>query len=449
MHILHVIVEFAIVLGIMVLVHEMGHFAVAKWCGVRVEAFSIGFGPRLFGFRIGDTDYRLSLLPLGGYVKMSGEVPGETPTGDPGEFNNHPRWQRTLIAFAGPFANFILSFVLMFFIGLYHHEVAVYLDGSAVVDYVPPGTAAEKTGLALGDTITEFDGQKNPSWSTVFTECQLHEKANVSFTFVHAGLSKTGSIPCQIDEDWITQDESLISVGLVPRLQPDPIRVDNVTGGTPADRAGLKAGDELVRIDGTELHSVLALQQYLHAHAGAPTVLTVLRGSQTVTLYVTPEKMATQKGGMDFRLGFSNAPLPTKIVRLSIPAAIRQSAIDNINDSTLVVRILKGMFTRQVSVKNMSGPVGIAQAIDIAAKNGHWTLVRLMSGISLQLGIFNLLPIPILDGGMILFLAIESIMRRDVSQQIKERVYQVAFVCLVLFATFIIFNDITKLPHGH
>src|ERR1700753_3386717 len=153
MHVLEIIVRFAIVLGIMVLVHELGHFAVAKWCGVRVETFSIGFGPRLFGVRYGDTDYRLSLLPLGGYVKMSGEVPGEAASADPAELNNHPRWQRTLIALAGPVANFILSFGLMTGAYMLHNEVNAYIEGPAVTDYIPPDTPVAKTGIQSGDTI--------------------------------------------------------------------------------------------------------------------------------------------------------------------------------------------------------------------------------------------------------------------------------------------------------
>src|ERR1700733_11210279 len=156
-HIVKEIIEFGIVLGIMVLIHELGHFAVAKWCGVRVETFSIGMGPRLFGFRRGETDYRISLLPLGGYVKMAGDVPGEAPSDDPGEFNAHPRWHRTLIALAGPIANFILSFILLIFVGLYHHDVDVYLDSPAVVDYVPANTPAFAAGLASGDVITSFN----------------------------------------------------------------------------------------------------------------------------------------------------------------------------------------------------------------------------------------------------------------------------------------------------
>jgi regulator of sigma E protease len=171
----------------------------------------------------------------------------------------------------------------------------------------------------------------------------------------------------------------------------------------------------------------------------------VLRHGQAVHIALTPERMPGSDGEVVYRIGFSPEPPPVDIERLPIGAAITQSAKDNLDDSTLILRVLKGMFTRHVSVRSLSGPVGIAQQIDLAVQLGFWTLLRLMSTISLNLGIFNLLPVPILDGGMILFLAIESIMRRDLNQEIKERVYQVAFVCLIVFAVFVIFNDITKL----
>ncbi len=445
MHIVQVIVEFAIVLGIMVLIHELGHFAVAKWCGVRVETFSIGFGPRLFGWRSGDTDYRLSLLPLGGYVKMAGDVPGEAPSGDPGEFNAHPRWQRMLIAFAGPIANFILSFFLLLVMGLFHHEMDVYLDGPAVVDYVPAGSPAAVAGMTAGDVITKFKDDANPTWMQVLNDCAVDENRTVPISFSHQGATLSGTIPCAFDKKSITAAGVLLPAGLIPREQTGPVDVSDVAAGTPAERAGLKAGDKIVRMDSFEPHSAdPAMVTYLRDRNGAPVNLTVLRGGQTITLNVTPEKMPTAKGDTAFRLGFSNRPAPTKIDRLSFPDAVKASVNDNLADSTLIMRVLKGLFTRHVSVKAMSGPVGIAQQIDIAAQSGYWSVVRLMSSISLNLGIFNLLPIPILDGGMILFLLIESLMRRDLNQKIKEGVYQAAFVCLILFFMFVLYNDITR-----
>ncbi len=444
-HIIKEIIEFGIVLGIMVLIHELGHFAVAKWCGVRVETFSIGFGTRLFGFRRGDTDYRISVLPLGGYVKMAGDVPGEAPSGDPGEFNAHPRWHRTLIAFAGPIANFILSLVLLTFVGLYHHEVDMYLDSPAVVDYVPTGTAAANAGLSAGDLITSFNGHANPTWFQVFEECSLNQNRTVPYTFLHDGHSVSASLPCNLSTSTSEPvSAALASSGLLAREQTGPLSVFSVAPSTPAERAGLKAGDLLVSIDKLQVHSIPAILDYLRDRKGAPAILTVLRDGQTILVAITPEKMPGENGDLGYRLGFRNQPAPTKVVRLGFGDAIKQSVTDNLDNAMGTVRILKGLFTRHVSVKALSGPVGIAQQIDVAASNGAWSLVRFMSFISLQLGIFNLLPIPILDGGMILFLAIESLMRRDLNQQIKERVYQLAFVCLIMFAVFVFYNDLTR-----
>src|ERR1700712_883095 len=171
MHIRHdliaTIVELLIVLGIMVLVHEFGHFAAAKLCGVRVETFSIGFGTRILGFRHGDTDYRLSILPLGGYVKMAGDTPGEAPSGDPGEFNAHPRWQRVIIALAGPVANFILAFFLLLGLAMFHNEVEAFHYGPAITDYVPQNSSIAATGLKTGDTIVRFNRKEDPTWEDV------------------------------------------------------------------------------------------------------------------------------------------------------------------------------------------------------------------------------------------------------------------------------------------
>ena len=476
MHLLSVLVEFGIVLGIMVLVHEFGHFAVAKLCGVRVETFSIGFGPRLFGWRSGDTDYRISLLPLGGYVKMSGDEPGHRPGGqlaavseivdvlgvdlDAGalhgaashpdfshEFNARPRWQRVLIALAGPAANFVLSFVLLALVGLFHHEVDQYLDGPAIVDYVSQNSEAAKLGLAPGDVITQFAQDKNPNWDRILIDCNLHMNGDVPIAFTHNGqqTAATLHLAYQGADNEFTIDD-LFSLGIYPAMQPS-LGVLNVTAGDPAARAGLQAGDQVTQIDNLKVHSVYALLAYLKDSNGHPSTVYVMRNGHPLSLHITPEKLDNGAGDVQYRLGFQNENPPVKIVKLPLGAAIVQSFKDNKDDSTLIIRVLKGMFTRQVSVRSLSGPIGIAQQIDIATKLGFWTLVRLMSTISLNLGIFNLLPIPILDGGMILFLAIESIMRRDLNQEIKERVYQVAFVCLIVFAVFVIFNDITKLHH--
>jgi len=438
------VIELAIVLGIMVLVHEFGHFAVAKLCGVRVEVFSIGFGTRLFGFRRGETDYRLSLLPLGGYVKMSGEIPGEARTDDPGELENHPRWQRVLIALAGPIANFILAIVLMTAVYMIHNEVQAYLNGPAHVDYVSANSPAGHTGIHDGDTIVHYDTIENPTWDQVAVRSLLNLNQTIPFSYVHDDQRTDTKL--FVEAKGGAENFSLEDLGLVPVMQSTPVQVDSLESDMPAIKAGLKPGDKVAAIDGLSLHSVPALLAYLQDQAGKPAVLTILRDGKTLPIKITPQLADSGDGTKDFRLGFSYLPPPIKVQRLPFDKAVAASWKFNKKGSLLIVEVVKRMFTRQVSVRSLSGPIGIGQQVHQAVSMPGWMpIIGLMAYISLNLGIFNLLPIPILDGGMILFLIIESIIRRDVNQQFKERVYQIAFVCIIIFAVFVIFNDITKL----
>ena len=264
-------VSMLVVLGIMVLVHEFGHFAVAKLCGVRVEVFSVGFGKRLFGFRHGDTDYRLSLLPLGGYVRMAGESGPQTgstefglnaaSTGDPGEFCAHPRWQRILIGLAGPVSNFLLALFLMTGFYMMHNEVEAFRSEPASIDFVSEHSAAAAAGIKAGDLITRFDGVTNPTWEQV----SIRSAMNVGQT-----------IPVEVKRNGQTVDAQLTvpnprggddfdfdTVGFVPKMQDDPIRVRQIEPGMPAAKAGLQAGDQILSVDGLTLHSVDAMLAFL------------------------------------------------------------------------------------------------------------------------------------------------------------------------------------------
>lgn len=437
------IIQLGIVLGIMVLVHEFGHFAVAKLCGIRVETFSIGFGKRLLGFRRGDTDYRLSLLPLGGYVKMAGDNPGEAPT-DPGDFNAHPRWQRILVALAGPFANFILAFGLMTGVSMLHNEVQEYISGPALTDYIPINTPASRTGIHSGDLIVHYDTIENPSWDQVAVRSLLNINQNIAFSYLHDGQRVNTKLFVEAKEG--ADNFSLDRLGLIPKMQNVPVQVDSLEPNMPAARAGLKPGDQIASIDGLQLHSVPALLAFLQDQAGKPASLLVLRNGRDIPMEITPQLAEVGDGSKDYRLGFRPVQPPVKVERLPFGKAMVASWEYNKKGSMLIVEVLKRMFTRQVSVRSLSGPIGIGQQIHQAASMPGWMpLIGLMAYISLNLGIFNLLPIPILDGGMILFLLVESAMRRDLNQQLKERVYQVAFVCILVFAAMVIFNDITKL----
>jgi regulator of sigma E protease len=438
------IIQLAIVLGIMVLVHEFGHFAVAKLCGIRVEVFSIGFGKRLFGFRRGDTDYRLSVLPLGGYVKMAGDNPGEAPTGDPGEFNAHPRWQRILVALAGPFANFILALGLMTGVSMLHNEVQEYISGPARTDYIATNTEASKTGIHSGDLIVHYDSIENPTWDQVAIRSLLNINQTIPFSYIHDGQRTDTKI--FVESKGGADNFSLDKLGLIPREQNTPVQVESLEPNMPAIRAGLQPKDLIASIDGLQLHSVPALLTYLQDQAGKPASLQILRNGQTVPMQITPELADRGDGVKDYRLGFKYVQPPVKVERLPFGKAAVASWEFNKKGSLLIVEVLKRMFTRQVSVRSLSGPIGIGTQIHQAAQMPGWMpLIGLMAYISLNLGIFNLLPIPILDGGMILFLLVETVMGRDLNQQLKERIYQVAFVCILVFAVMVIFNDLTKL----
>jgi regulator of sigma E protease len=442
------IVQFLIVLGIMVLVHEFGHYAAAKLLGIRVEVFSIGFGTRLFGFKKGDTDYRVCLLPLGGYVKMSGDTPGQAAT-DPGDFNAHPRWHRIVVALAGPVANFILAFLLIMGLNMTHHEVDEYLSLPTVVDYLPAKSPFVTTGIQTGDTIVHYDTVENPHVDDIFNRSQLNLNHRIAFSYTHNGQRVDTNADLTTES---TPDKFDPSEFFVPRMQDTPVQVSpvdkSILAGSPAERAGLRGGDRILSLNSFTPHSVVALLAYLQDQGAKPESVVIGRDSSTLNVTLIPEQ-STGSDGMKYRIGFAPVNPPVVIDRLNFIDAAVASAKSNWKGAGLIRDVLKGLFTHRVSVKAMAGPIGIGQQVHQAFQMEGWNpIIETMAIISLNLGIFNLLPIPILDGGMIVFLLIESLLRRDVNEQLKERIYQLAFVCIVLFAGFIIFNDLTKI-YGH
>jgi regulator of sigma E protease len=437
-------VSMLVVLGIMVLVHEFGHFAVAKLCGVRVEVFSVGFGKRLFGFRRGDTDYRLSLLPLGGYVKMSGETPGEGSTGDPAEFSAHPRWQRILIGLAGPVSNFLLALLLMTGFYMMHNEVEAFRSQPANIDFVSDHTAAASAGLKAGDVITRFDGVTNPTWEQVSIRAAMNVGQQVAVDVNRDGESVSGQLA--IAKPHGSDDFDFEAIGFVPRMQRGPLQIRQIEPAMPAARAGLKAGDQILSVNGLSLHSVDALLAFLQQDSGRPIHLVVSRNGQTLQLELQPVLADPGDGHKLYRIGFTLSPPPFTIQQLPPVQALRQSVRFNLRYSGLILEVLQRMVTRRFAVQDLSGPIGIARETGLAVEQPGWQpIIGLMSIISLNLGIFNLLPIPILDGGVIVLLLIEGVMRRDLNQEFKERIYQAAFVVLLIFAAFVMFNDISKL----
>jgi regulator of sigma E protease len=419
----------------MILIHEFGHYAVAKLLGVRVEQFAIGFGKRLIGFRKGETDYRINAIPLGGYVKMSGENPMDERTGDPREFMSHSRWHRFLIAIAGPTMNILLAILLLTGVYMVHYEYAAYMDQQAVVGFVEPNSPAAKVGIQRGDRIVQIDGVHNPTWEQVGVKELLNPNQQLNFTVQRDGKIIQGSV--------VPVPVTTSEVGSAGWHPDEPVLVGEIEQGLPADKIGIKQGDKIVALDGQPLPSIQFMIERLQQTKTKPVQLAVDRNGQILTFTATPV-LAPTNGESHYRLGFRNMP-ETKVSRLPLPEAFSHSLKDNERFSVILLQLVGKLVQHKVSLKTVSGPIGIAQQAGEAAQEKGWTpLLALTAAISLNLGIFNLLPIPIMDGGVILLLFIESLMGRDISLPIKERIYQAAFVFLVLFAAVVIYNDIAK-----
>jgi len=431
----------AVVLGFMILIHEFGHYAVAKLLKVRVEVFSIGFRKRLLGFRKGDTDYRISAIPLGGYVKMSGENPMDERTGDPAEFMSHSRWHRFLIAIAGPSMNILLAIFLLTVVYMVHYEYPVFLDKPAVIEGVKHDSAAAQAGLQPGDRIVKVDGIDNPTWEQLQPRVWLSANQPLTITIQRGNQTFQKTI--------VPQPVTTSEVGSAGWYPGEPVVVGRVESGTPAAKAGIKEDDRIIALDGQPLPSIESMIERLQQTKDKPVDLTVIRRGQNLSFRMTPVLSKTEDPKEQrYRLGFLNKS-ETKVTTLPFSQAFSLSLEQNKKYSLLILELAKKLVQGKVSPRMVSGPIGIAQDAGYAAQQKGWTpLMELTAGISLNLGIFNLLPIPILDGGVILFLLIEGLMRRDVSLRIKERVYQAAFVFLVLFAVMVIYNDLMKTLPG-
>jgi len=431
------IIAVVIVLGLMVLVHEWGHFVVAKLFGVRVEVFSFGFGPRLWGHRRGPTDYRISALPLGGYVKMAGDTPTEARKGDPDEFLSKPRWQRVLIAVAGPVMNIVTAIVLTAALFLMGTSQRAYVDKPVVIAGVLKGSPAEKAGIQAGDRIVEFHEVQNPTWERVFLE--------LLFT------SPGSSIPATIERDGQliqttvrTASDEFAVVG----YPAEPVLVGTVMQGLPAERSGIKAGDEILEIERQPVMSPIQLAARIQERAGQPTELLVRRGEHQLRLQVRPVWGNPGDGTPRWQIGIGFR-FATEKRRYPLTGAVERALWLNARLTQQILHVVGQLFQGRMSLKQVEGPLGIARESGRAAKRGPMDLINLMAVISLNLGILNLLPVPILDGGHILMLAVEGILRRDLSVAVKERFVQVGLVFLLVVIAIVMYNDVLKLLPVH
>lgn len=424
----------AVVLGIMIFVHELGHFIAAKWFGVRVLTFSLGFGKRLFGFNRGDTDYRVSVLPLGGYVKMAGDDPSKPLEGDPGEFLARPRWQRFVIAVMGPSMNILMALGLLAGLYRFHFQKPAYLEEPARVGDVEQDSPAAQAGLLPADSVVKLDGVQNPKWEDVLLKVLTAAGEAIPVEVLREGHTLTLTLTPKAEG----RDQTGYA-GWYPYI---PAVIATVDPGFPAGKAGLKPGDKIVGVDGRRVLCAPRVAYAIQRGSGRPINLTILRDGRETQVQLKPI-YADAGGEKIWRIGviFHN----DMIVRhLPWGQAIAASAEDSFRNSLVTVDALRKILTRRMSPRSLTGPIGIAQMSGEAYRAGLPELLMLVSFISLQLGIFNLLPIPILDGGVILLLLIEGVIRRDLSVQVKERVVQVGLVLLLLLVVVVMYNDIVK-----
>lgn len=424
------LLAFIFVLGVLIFVHELGHFLMAKRLRVRVLKFSLGFGPRIVGFRRGDTDYCISAIPLGGFVKMAGENPDDPRSGADDEFLSRSKWQRFQILIMGPLMNVLLAVVLMTFVLMQGADVPAYEDQPPVVGVVLAGSPAERGGIKPQDRIVSVAGRRTDTWNQFFIA--IGSRANRA---VPIGLRREGrELTVEVVPDAQTKYE-IGEIGVMPDMHP---HIDTVTPGAPADKAGLKARDLVIAVDGETMVSARQLSDAIARRAGVAVVFSVERDGARRDIPVTPVR-----SGPRGVVGISIAN-EVKSIRPTPIEAVWLSLKRNYELSGRIFQTVVGLITTETSIRQLMGPVAIAQLSGESAAAGWVALLTLMAFISLNLGILNLLPIPVLDGGHIFIMAVEGIARRDFSIRVKEKMLMAGFALLMLLMVAVIYNDLTR-----
>ena len=427
------LLAFAFVLGVLVFVHELGHFLMARWHGVRVLTFSLGFGPMLLKVKRGDTEYAISAIPLGGYVKMAGENPEDQPTGGADEFLSKTKWQRFQILFMGPLMNLVLAVVLTAVVLMQGAEIPSYEDEPIVVGKVEAGSAAEQAGIRPGDRIIKAAGEDVATWERLPLVIGTRANRDVPVTIVRDGAEQTLSVRPTAHGRF-----SVGEIGVLPDVYPS---VSSVVAGSRAESAGLKAGDVILAVGGDRVVFSKDVSDRISKSPETPIEIRVRRDGEDTELPIT---VTPAKEGSVGRIGISIAnqtrtfqPGPLESVGLSVER--------NIEFSGMILKTLWGLITGEVSPRQLMGPVGIAQLSGESAQAGWVALLALMASISLNLGLLNLLPVPVLDGGHILIMGLEAVARRDFSMQVKEKMLLAGFVFLMALMVTVIYNDLTRI----
>lgn len=453
MNLLHTLIAFFVALGTLVVVHELGHYLVARWCGVKVLRFSVGMGRVIWSRRFGrdQTEWALSVLPLGGYVKMldAREQPLEDiPQADlKREFTRQSVWRRIAIVAAGPIANFLLAILL--FAGLYMHGVP---EPVPVLRAATAQSAAYQAGLRAGDRITAINGAPVQVWSEVRWKLMqlVLEKADARIDVERPNPNGSGKLLNSvtlrlggIDSNELEGD-FLAKLGL--SLARPPAVLGKILEG-PAKMAGLESGDRITAIDGVPVQDGLAFVEKVRESAGKPLLLQGVRGTAPIEVRVTPESVEEGESGKRIGRIKVEVPLAPEMATVSDGplTAVAKGAQRTWDTSVMTIKMIGKMIIGQVSLKNITGPITIADYAGQTARVGLVSYLSFLAFISISLGVMNLLPIPVLDGGHLLYYALEILTGRPVSERFGEIAQRAGLGLLMALMLVAAFNDIVRL----
>jgi regulator of sigma E protease len=428
------ILAFAFVLGVLIFVHELGHFLAAKRVGIRVLKFQLGFNPTILSIKRGDTEYSIGALPFGGYVKMAGDSPDETLTGRSDEFLSKSKWERFQVLIMGPTMNLLLALVVTAVVLYQGAEVPAYQDMPPVVGTVMAGSPAAKSDFQPGDRVLSVAGRDVDTWEQFYIAVGSRPNRETSLTIQRDGREMERVVTPVVPPGQSRFE--IGDIGVLPNVHPH-LRL--VTPGEPGDRGGLRAGDIIIAADGKPVTFDTQLREVIEKHPELPMTVSIIRDGVPMTVTVTPAKV-----GSIGRLGVMIAN-ETKSLKPGPLEAIVLSARRNVESAGLIFQTVWGLITRETSPKQLMGPVAIAQLSGESAQLGWIPLLSLMAAISLNLGLLNLLPIPILDGGHILIMALEGVARRDFSARVKEKMLLAGFVVLMMLMVTVIYNDLARI----